>query len=88
MSELFFLLLFFNLDCVIIVNICILGLNHLVELKCILNFIYMTYDLMLENNNAIVVLIENCELRARRNHWSDCWGSQGKGFIPTPAVGP
>lgn len=84
----YFLLLFFNLDHVIIVNICILGLNHLVKLKCTFNFIYMTYDLMLENNNTIVVLIENCELRARRNHWSDCSGSQGKGFIPTPAVGP
>lgn len=40
---------------------CILGLNHLVELNCIFNFIYMTHDLMLENNNTIVVLIENSE---------------------------
>lgn len=55
----YFLLLFFNLDRVKIVNICILGLNHLVKLKSIFNFIYMTYDLMLENNNTIVVLIEN-----------------------------
>lgn len=55
-----------------VVNTYILGLNHLVKLKCIFNFIYMTYDLMLENNNTIVVLIENCELRARKNHGSDC----------------
>lgn len=55
----YFLLLFFNLARVKIVNICILGLNHLVKLKSIFNFIYMTYDLMLENNNTIVVLIEN-----------------------------
>lgn len=67
-----FLLLLFNLNQVIILNTCILGLNHLVKLNCIFNFIYMTYDLMLENNNTIVVLIENSKLRARRNHWSDC----------------
>lgn len=35
-------------------NICTLGLNHLVKLNDIFNFIYMTHDLMLENNNAIV----------------------------------
>lgn len=67
-----FLLLLFNLNQVIILNTCILGLNHLVKFNCIFNFIYMTYDLILENNNTIVVLIENPKLRARRNHWSDC----------------
>lgn len=67
-----FLLLLFNLNQVIILNTCILGLNHLVKFNCIFSFIYMTYDLMLENNNAIVVLIENSKPRARRNHWSDC----------------
>lgn len=67
-----FLLLLFNLNQVIILNMCILGLNHLVKFNCIFNFIYMTYDLILENNNTIVVLIENSKPRARRNHWSDC----------------
>lgn len=66
------LLLLFNLNQVIILNTCILGLNHLVKFNCIFDFIYMTYDLILENNNTIVVLIENSKLRARRNHWADC----------------
>lgn len=67
-----FLLLLFNLNQVIIMNTCILGLNHLVRFNCIFKFIYMTYDLIQENNNTIVVLIENSTLRARGNHWADC----------------
>lgn len=67
-----FLLLLFNLNQVIILNTCILGLNHLVRFNCIFKLIYMTYDLIQENNNTIVVLIENSKLRARGNHWADC----------------
>lgn len=67
-----FLLLLFNLNQAIILNTCILGLSHLVRFNRIFKLIYMTYDLIQENNNTIVVLIENSKLRVRGNRWADC----------------
>lgn len=66
-------------------NTCLLGLNHLVKLNDIFNFMYMTHDLMFENNNAIVGLTEKCLSPVPQKTTSLI--AEGP-WEPSPAAGP